>query len=72
MMKKDMIIRESEIKKILNDTSISINQREKVFHYFWGADFDNDPKRNDFIKVIEKIIKIHRENILEHIELEFR
>ena len=71
-MKKDRIIRESEIKKILNDTSISINQREKVFRYFWGKDFDNDPKRNDFIKAIEKIIKIHRENILEHMKSEFR
>lgn len=71
-MKKDKIIRESEIKKILEDVNISINQREKIFHYFWGADFDNDPKRNDFIMAIEKIIKIHRKNILEHMELEFR
>lgn len=71
-MKMNKIIRESEIKKIVTDTSISINQREEIFRKYLGKGFNGNPIRFDIIKCVDAICRVHGENLIEHMELEFR
>lgn len=66
------IIREEEIKKTVFDTSISINQRERIFEKIIGKEFSDNSIRPKILKVIDEIIKIHSENILEHMQRDYR
>ena len=66
------IIRENEIKKIVSDTSISINQREEIFKKVFDTGFPSEIVRKKVIDCVDKICKIHGKNLIEHMKLEFR
>jgi len=72
MEKMNKIIRETEIRKAVADTSISINQREKIFHKYLGEEFDDNPIRKKMIEAIDEICSVHGGNLIEHMELDFR